>query len=190
MPQPRAAHSQPRNPCAALGVGHVTRHRRPHRRPLRVTLLERDDPAEDPPVELGNRYLRGGIERSKPRVGLQPSRPRSGRAHCLEHRHVKRGKCRGVPFLPLLANPLAGADSSIGSPRPARREHRHDQRVHMPVEQRKRRHMPLRIAPQRVAPNRKRIRASLFDPRTKLIDERGVSCKPVRPVKAESDRGP
>ena len=70
------ADREPRDRGASLGVRHVARHRRAHRRPVRVALLERDDAADDAPVELGNRHLRSRVQRRKTGLRLEPRGPR------------------------------------------------------------------------------------------------------------------
>ena len=88
--QPRVRDREPRDPRAALGIGDVARHGHADRRALGVALLERDDAAEEPPVELRDRDLRRGVERRQAAVGLRPRRARRGRADGLDHRHVER----------------------------------------------------------------------------------------------------
>ena len=114
---------------AALGVGDVARHRHADRRGAGVALLERDHAAEQPPVELGDRDLRGRVERREPGVGLQPGRARGGRADGLDHGDVERGERRRVPVLPRLADPFARLGGVVAGAAAAGGEHRRDQRV-------------------------------------------------------------
>ena len=174
--QPRRAHGQPGHARAALGVGDVARHGHADGRVVRVALLERDDARQQAPVELGDRDLRGRVERGQAgRAGL-PRRARARRAHRLQHRHVEGDERAGVPL--------------VGGARAAGGEHGRQQRVDVAVEQRQGGHVAVAVAPQRVAPDRERIAARGLDGRAQRVDEVGVAGQAVRAVEADADRRP
>ncbi len=161
----------------------------PTRETLAVALLERDDPSEQPAVELRNRHLRGGVERREPRGGLPPGRPRRGRGDRLDDGDAEIGERRGVPLLPGLADAVAALGGNrVAGARPARREHRHDQRVDVGADQLQRGHAPVGVAAQRVAPDRKRVASGILDRGAERVDERRVARQPVRAVEADADR--
>ena len=187
--QPSRAHRQPGHPCAALQVGHVARDRGADPRDPGVALLERDDTAEQPPVELGDRHLRGRVERREARGRLLPGRPRRRRRDRLDDGDAEAGQRRCVPLLPRLPHPVA----ALGGDRVARArtsggEHRDDQGVDAVADQLQRRHSPVGVAPQRVAPDGQRVAAGLLDRGAERIDEGRVAGQPVRAVEADADR--
>ena len=180
--QPRRAHGQPGHARAALGVGDVARHGHADGRVVRVALLERDDARQQAPVELGDRDLRGRVERGQAgRAGL-PRRARARRAHRLQHRHVEGDERAGVPL--------------VGGARAAGGEHGRQQRVDVAVEQRQRGHVAVAVAPQRVAPDRKRIAARGLDGartarrRSRCCRSGGASGRSRCRSSAGRDRGP
>ena len=174
--QPRRAHGEPGHARAALGVGDVARHGHADGRVVRVALLERDDAGQQAPVELGDRDLRGRVERGQAgRAGL-PRRARARRAHRLQHRHVEGDERAGVPL--------------VGGARAAGGEHGREQRVDVAVEQRQGGDVAIAVAPQRVAPDRERVAARGLDGRAQRVDEVGVAGQAVRAVEADADRRP
>ena len=173
--QPRVADREPRDARAALGVGDVARHRHADRRAVGVALLERDDAAEQAPVELGDRDLRRGVERRQPGVGLPPRR-----------RATRSRRRPGAPGTSSAASAVASQSCHVSpTPSPARRvvagaaaagrEHRRDQRVDVAVEQLQRRHVPVGVAAQRVAPHGERVGARVLDRARQRVDEGGVA---------------
>ena len=187
--QPSRAHRKPGHPRAALQVGHVARDGGADPRDPGVALLERDDAAEQPPVELGDRHLRGRVERRETRGRLLPGCPRRRRRDRLDDGDAEAGQRRCVPLLPGLAHPVA----TLGRDRVARArasggEHRDDQRVDAVADQLQRGHAPVGVAPQGVAPDGQRVAAGLLDRGAERIDEGRVAGQPVRAVEADADR--
>ena len=196
----RAA-SAPAGGAAARGVapdGRRARSARDRRRSAapatptgessRVAFLERDHPAEQPAVELRDRDLGRRVERRQARSRVLPPARDAGRADRLDDRHVERGERRRVPLLPLLADASPARRAASAAPEPPVASIVTTQRVDVAVEQLERRHAPVGVAAQRVAPDRQRVGAGLVERVAERVDERRVAGQAVRAVEADADR--
>src|SRR5579875_270323 len=66
----------------------------------------------------------------------------------------------------------------------------HDQRVHAVAQELERRHAPLAIPAQRVAPDGQRVASRRLDLLAQPVDELRVAGQPVRAIEAHPDRRP
>ena len=173
VPQPGVRHRDPGHPGGPLRVRGVDTDA------VRAGFLERERDRDQPAVELRHRHLHGRVHRGERRAGRRPGLAGRGQAQRLEHRDVQGGQRGHVPGV------VIAARGRVGGHRPARGEHRDDDRVHavqQVVELR-------RCGPQRAAEHGDRVGAGLLDGVGQRVHERGVPGHRVRAVEHDADGG-